>query len=204
MTRQPEIFTRPNPELFADPYRVVSEELPLWAEHNFPGWQDYYVPWMFVGAVEEAGEVLDDWLLTGMIPNPELIRKEAGDIVVYLAALCAGYGWTLQEVLEEEPLPRVSSKEERGFVYPMRTYLMVYRSLGKIGRGMLKNRQGIRGSESEHHASIRRGIRATLAHLDSFLRLMIPDQPSSAQVLAEKWETVRLRDWRQDPHKGGE
>jgi len=204
MTQQPENFTRPNPDLHKDPYRVISEELPLWAEHNFPGWQDYYVPWMFIGAVEEAGEVIDDWLLTGMLPDPESIRKEAGDVVVYLGALCAGYGWTLADVMDEAPLPVVGSGEDQGFIYPMRVYLKVYRSLGKVARGMLKNRQGIRGSSSEHHVAIRSGIRTTLAHLGHFLRLMVPDQPTPEQVLAEKWESVRLRDWRKDPTRGGE
>jgi NTP pyrophosphatase (non-canonical NTP hydrolase) len=65
--------------------------------------QEFMQVWNALGLAGEAGEVVDlikKWVMHRHVPDPELMKKELGDVAWYLAALCGKFGFTFSEVLE--------------------------------------------------------------------------------------------------------
>ena len=203
----PALFLTPNERLPEEPWLVVTKELPIWMDHNFPTWREYASSYMVFGAVEEMGEVISAWFETDI---PEM-RKEAGDILVYLVALCVSNGWHIRDFIlegEEHPEDEDHPLNDGSSAVTYKCLLDVVRSLGVICRATLKMKQGIRGDE-DHTKNLQGAIGLTIQRLEFWLDLWIVRQDyaaesNCAEILAERWAVVRQRDWQKDSEKGGQ
>jgi NTP pyrophosphatase (non-canonical NTP hydrolase) len=87
----------------ANTYQELAARTLLDQPDHMPTEQEYMVLWNALGLGGEAGEVLD-LVKKGVCHrhglDREKLKKELGDVLWYVSALCSKLGFTLEEVMQ--------------------------------------------------------------------------------------------------------
>lgn len=79
------------------------------------GWREHDTPEALAKSIIiEAAELLENYQWPDTEPNPENVREELADVLMYSLAMCADLGWDPKEIIEEKiaknirkyPLPK--------------------------------------------------------------------------------------------------
>lgn len=103
------------------------------------------------------------------------------------------------EQLQHDQRPWVSHNfPGREPYYPL---LGVQEEVGELSHAFLKMKQGIRGTEAEHHAAMIDAVGDIVIFLSDFCSANGIDFQEAVETT---WAKVKQRDWRADPQEGGD
>lgn len=84
--------------------------------------------------------------------------------------------------------------------FPTRTFEEPFKGIveevGELSHGLLKQKQGIRGTYDEHEAKIKDSVGDILVYLADFCNAR---GYNLQDIIDITWEQVRARDWRKNP-----
>lgn len=172
----------------------IRSENDKWSLDNF-GEQPAHQP--LLGLFEELGELQLAWAMR----NSKEVEDSLGDCAIFLASFCTRIGepemFSKVMTIPKERAERLLRIQPNGEKEPGAILL----HMAGISHSFLKMEQGIRGGRDEHVKDIMYHLFSIVEHLylTSFHARL--DLPSVAKGV---WDRVKKRNWKADPHKGGE